>query len=107
MTSLRVLSTLAVMGAMRELTALYEAESGTPIAAEFAPTVALLERLRAIYCSTIAYEVEHITRHEQRSWLRKQIESGAYLPRVSKERRLRLLDRLTRVEAFERSAARS
>jgi molybdate transport system substrate-binding protein len=54
MTSLRVLSTLAVMGAMRELTTLYEAESGTPIAAEFAPTVALLERLRAKEAADIA-----------------------------------------------------
>jgi molybdate transport system substrate-binding protein len=47
MTAIRVLSTLAVMGAMRDLTAQYEAETGTPIEAEFAPTVALLERLRA------------------------------------------------------------
>ena len=62
----------------------------------------VLERLRSIYCSTIAYEIEHITRHEQRSWLRKQIESGAHLAPVSNEHRLRLLDRLTRVEAFER-----
>jgi molybdate transport system substrate-binding protein len=46
MTSLRVLSTLAVMGAMRELTALYETGTGVPITAEFSPTVALLERLR-------------------------------------------------------------
>ena len=43
----------------------------------------VLERLRSIYCSTIAYEVEHITRHEQRSWLRKQIESGTHLAPVS------------------------
>src|SRR4029077_13231758 len=61
-----------------------------------------LERLRSIYCSTIAYEIEHITEHAQRSWLRKQIESGAHLAPVSKERRLRLIERLTRVEAFER-----
>jgi molybdate transport system substrate-binding protein len=47
MTSLRVLSTLAVMGAMRELTAQHEAETGTGIEADFSPTVALLERLRA------------------------------------------------------------
>jgi molybdate transport system substrate-binding protein len=47
MTSLRVLSTLAVMGAMPELTALYEAQTGTKVTTEFAPTVALLERLRA------------------------------------------------------------
>jgi molybdate transport system substrate-binding protein len=46
MTTIRVLSTLAVMGAMREITAQYEAESGTRIDADFAPTVALLQRLR-------------------------------------------------------------
>jgi 2-oxoglutarate dehydrogenase E1 component len=62
----------------------------------------VLERLRATYCGTIAYEVEHISNHEQRSWLRKQIESGTHLKPVSRERRLALLDRLTRVEAFER-----
>ena len=47
MISLRVLSTLAVMGAMRDLTAQYERETGTPVEADFAPTVALLDRLRA------------------------------------------------------------
>jgi molybdate transport system substrate-binding protein len=47
MTRLRVLSTLAVMGAMRQLTAQYESETGTRIEADFAPTVALLDRLRA------------------------------------------------------------
>jgi molybdate transport system substrate-binding protein len=46
MTGLRLLSTLAVMGAMRELIARCEAE-GIPIKADFAPTIALLERLRA------------------------------------------------------------
>jgi molybdate transport system substrate-binding protein len=46
MTTIRVLSTLAVMGAMREVTAQYETETGTRIDADFAPTVALLERLR-------------------------------------------------------------
>lgn len=40
---IRVLSTLAVMGALREIAASYEAAT---IQAEFAPTVALLERLR-------------------------------------------------------------
>jgi molybdate transport system substrate-binding protein len=54
MTSLRVLSTLAVMGAMRELAALYETRNGTRIAADFSPTVALLERLRANEAADIA-----------------------------------------------------
>jgi molybdate transport system substrate-binding protein len=40
---IRILSTLAVMGAMRELAAQYDAAK---IEADFAPTVALLERLR-------------------------------------------------------------
>jgi molybdate transport system substrate-binding protein len=47
MTKLRVLSTLAVMGAMRDLAALYETQTGVTIEADFAPTVALLERMRA------------------------------------------------------------
>ena len=47
MTPIRVLSTLAVMGAMRELATQYETETGIAIDADFAPTVALLNRLRA------------------------------------------------------------
>ena len=54
MTAIRILSTLAVMGAMKDLTARYEAETGVSIQAEFAPTVALLERLRAGDAADIA-----------------------------------------------------
>ena len=39
-----------------------------------------LPHLQATYCGTIAYEVEHIASHEQRVWLRQQIESGAHRP---------------------------
>jgi molybdate transport system substrate-binding protein len=42
----RVLSTLALKGAVRDLAARYEAESGARIDADFAPTLALLDRLR-------------------------------------------------------------
>jgi molybdate transport system substrate-binding protein len=45
MTGVRLVSTLAVMGAMQELIARYQT-AGSPIGADFAPTVALLERLR-------------------------------------------------------------
>jgi len=51
---IRILSTLAVMGAMRELTPLCEAANRISIAAEFAPTVALLDRLRAHEAADIA-----------------------------------------------------
>jgi 2-oxoglutarate decarboxylase len=67
----------------------------------------VLTNLRKIYCSTIAYEVEHITSHEQRSWLRREIESGAHVKTLTRERKIELLDRLTRVEAFERYLRKS
>src|SRR5437588_2008124 len=37
-----------------------------------------LPRLRETYCGTIAYEIEHISDHEERLWLRQAIESGKY-----------------------------
>jgi molybdate transport system substrate-binding protein len=51
---IRVLSTLAVMGAMRDIAQRFEAETGTKVTAEFAPTVALLERLRAGEAADVA-----------------------------------------------------
>jgi len=52
--TLRLLSTLAVMGGMRELCAAWEASGGVPVEADFSPTVALLERLRAGEAADIA-----------------------------------------------------
>ena len=60
-----------------------------------------LPELQETYCGTIAYEIEHISDHEQRVWLRQAIESGHFrLPLVSDDRR-RLLERLSEVEALE------
>jgi hypothetical protein len=42
----RLLSTLALMGAVRNLAGPYEAETGARIDADFAPTLGLLDRLR-------------------------------------------------------------
>lgn len=44
---IRVLSTLAVMGAMRTLSEQYQAQTGGSVDADFSPTVALLARLRS------------------------------------------------------------
>src|SRR5204862_2410552 len=38
----------------------------------------VLPKLTEIYCSTSAYEIEHISDHEQRVWLRSAIESERY-----------------------------
>jgi molybdate transport system substrate-binding protein len=54
MSQIRVLSKLAVMGAMQQLAERYESENGVAIQAEFAPTVALLERLRGGEAADIA-----------------------------------------------------
>ncbi|RXG89416.1 substrate-binding domain-containing protein [Bradyrhizobium zhanjiangense] len=46
MDNIRMLSTLGLMGAMRSLSSAYEAATGVRIDADFAPTQALLKRLR-------------------------------------------------------------
>jgi molybdate transport system substrate-binding protein len=47
MEKIRMLSTLGLMGAMRSLSSAFEAASGIHVDADFAPTLALLKRLRA------------------------------------------------------------
>jgi 2-oxoglutarate dehydrogenase E1 component len=61
----------------------------------------VLPRLREIYCGTIAYEIEHISDHQERVWLRHAIESGRYRKPPSADERRMLLERLTEVEGFE------
>jgi molybdate transport system substrate-binding protein len=46
METIRMLSTLGLMGAMRSLSSAYETATGVHIDADFAPTLALLKRLR-------------------------------------------------------------
>jgi 2-oxoglutarate dehydrogenase E1 component len=60
-----------------------------------------LPRLQETYSGTIAYELEHISDHEKRLWLRQAIESGKYRAPLSAEEKKRLLASLSRVEAFE------
>src|SRR5919198_4541153 len=58
----------------------------------------VLPRLRETYCGTIAYEIEHISDHEERVWLREAIETGRYREPLSAEEKTALLARLSRVE---------
>ena len=66
-----------------------------------------LPALREVYCGTIAYEIEHISDHAERVWLRQAIESGRYRTPLSKEERMRLLERISRAEGFEQYLRRS
>ncbi len=66
-----------------------------------------LPRLREVYCGPIAYEIEHISDHAERVWLRRAIESGRFRQPLPAEERRALLERLTRVEGFEQYLRRS
>ena len=66
-----------------------------------------LPRLRETYTGTIAYEIEHISDHEERVWLRQAIESGRYRRPLSRDERVRLLRRLSQVEGMERYLRRA
>jgi 2-oxoglutarate dehydrogenase E1 component len=61
-----------------------------------------LPHLQATYCGTMAYEIEHISTHEERVWLREKIESGAYRRPLPADEQRALLRRLTEVEALEK-----
>jgi 2-oxoglutarate decarboxylase len=61
-----------------------------------------LPRMRDAYCGTIGYQVEHLSSHQQRIWLREMIETGAHRQPLSDEEKKRLLNRLIDVFQFER-----
>ena len=67
----------------------------------------VLPGLRETYCGTMAYEIEHISDHEQRVWLRQAIESGRYRAPLSDKEKRRLLERLSEVEGFEKYLQRA
>jgi len=61
-----------------------------------------LPHLRETYCGTIAYEIEHISSHRQRTWLREKVESGAFRKPLTNDEANALLRRLTMVDSLER-----
>ena len=61
-----------------------------------------LPRMREAYCGTIGYQIEHLSSHQQRMWLRDQIETGAHRVPLKAEEKRALLHRLIEVFQFER-----
>jgi 2-oxoglutarate dehydrogenase E1 component len=61
-----------------------------------------LPRMRAAYCGTIAYQFEHLSSHQQRTWLREMVETGAHRKPLADDEKRRLLQRLIDVFEFER-----
>jgi 2-oxoglutarate dehydrogenase E1 component len=62
----------------------------------------VLPRLGETYSSTIAYELEHLSDHQQRVWLRQAIESGRYRQPLTADEKKLLFRRLCEVEGMER-----
>ena len=77
------------------------------VAVPGATAAEVLPHLRETYCGTIAYEIEHISSHEQRVWLRQAIESGTYRGPLEAEEKRPLLLRLCQVEGFEKYLRRT
>ncbi len=61
-----------------------------------------LPRMREAYCGTMAYQIEHLSSHQQRMWLRDMIETGWHRKPLEPEEKHALLDRLIDVFGFER-----
>ena len=62
----------------------------------------VLPKLKETYSSTVAYEIEHISNTQQREWLREYIETGMHRRPLTPQRRVQVLQRLTKVETMER-----
>ena len=66
-----------------------------------------VQRLRSLYCSTLACEFEHVGSSDERAWLRSAIESGAYHQPISADESKAVLRRLTQVDTLERFLGRA
>ena len=59
-------------------------------------------RLRDTYCGTISYQLEHISSHQVRRWLREKIESGEFRQPLPPAEQRALMLRLIEVDSLER-----
>jgi 2-oxoglutarate dehydrogenase E1 component len=62
----------------------------------------VVERLRAIYCSTTGYDIAHIFAPDERRWLAEAAETARFRAPNDPIDPVALLERLTDVEVFER-----
>lgn len=61
-----------------------------------------IDYLKSVYTDKIAFEYGHVVVTEERDWIQTQIESGSLKQALSSDEKKALLDRLTRVENFEK-----
>lgn len=61
-----------------------------------------VNHLKSLYTGKIAYEFAHIIDEEERNWIQAKIENGEIAVTLSAEEKKALLERLTRIEGFEK-----
>jgi 2-oxoglutarate dehydrogenase E1 component len=62
----------------------------------------ILERLRATYCRQVGVEFTHVQDPGRKGWLQKRMEETANATSLDTEERLRILQKLSAAELFER-----
>jgi len=75
---------------------------GGPIAERTSNAREAVEELRRIYCDTTGYDFGHVHDPEKRFWLRDAVESGRFGKSMEGPDAKRMLQRLTRVDTFEK-----
>jgi len=58
--------------------------------------------LKSLYTGKIAYEFAHVIDEEERNWIQSKIENGEVSVNFTKDEQKQLLDRLTKIEGFEK-----
>lgn len=58
--------------------------------------------LKSLYTGSIAYEISHLIDEEERTWIQSKIESGELQPNLQGDEKKDLLERLTKIEGFEK-----
>jgi 2-oxoglutarate dehydrogenase E1 component len=61
-----------------------------------------IQALQTVYTGSIGYDYGHVVDPQERVWLRETAENGLFRDLLTPERARQLLERLTRVEGFER-----
>ncbi|AXH99198.1 2-oxoglutarate dehydrogenase E1 component [Sporosarcina sp. PTS2304] len=58
--------------------------------------------LKSLYTGSIAYEFAHLIDETERNWIQSKIENGDVQPSLQGEDKKQLLERLTKIEGFEK-----
>ncbi|MGH8457061.1 MAG: 2-oxoglutarate dehydrogenase E1 component, partial [Stenotrophobium sp.] len=72
------------------------------VAKDRLPLKEILRILKAVYTDTVGAEYMYITETAQKRWIQKRLESVAFQPKLSAERRREVLKQLTAAEGIER-----